>query len=127
MMRTKTRSIVIIASLVMLAAGVPVNFRGFCQEPPPPPGDVFSCRLERSASGAFRLILGGFFREGSTVSVGGTIPRKVKLRDPIPASNEFFTMILKGRICNGLPGNIVVTRPNGPPAPPFFCVERCPN
>jgi len=123
-MRTKTRSFLIAAPLVMVAMGFPTDFHSYGQDPPPPPGDVTSCRLERGSSGKYRLILDGTFQEGSTVSVGGVVPRKVKVSDPDPILG-LVTIVLKGRICSGLPGNIVVTRPSHAPGQPFFCARQC--
>ena len=94
---------------------------------PPPPPDVFACNLERSPTGAFSLILAGRFQEGGSVTIRGVPPKKVKLKDFDPGTNTFFKMILKGRLCENLPGNIVYVRPDGAAAQPFQCSERCTN
>lgn len=115
--------------------GVSVSFKckssGGSADPgdtPPPPPDVFACNLERSPTGAFSLIVTGtLFQDGGSVTIGGVHPRKVKFKDFNPGNNTFSRMILKGRLCDNLPGNIVYARPDGSPSRPFLCLERCPN
>ncbi len=97
---------------------------------PPPPGPVInSCKLKKTAMGGFKLIVTGTdFTEGITVTVGGVTPKKVKLKDPVAgAPNNFTKLILKGRICQGLPGAVVVVNPgpNGGASQPFACIESC--
>jgi hypothetical protein len=94
---------------------------------PPPLPDIFVCNLDRSPTGAFSLILFGRFQDGGSVTINGVPPKKVKLKDFDPGTNTFLRMILKGRICENLPGNIIYIRPDGPPAQPFQCAERCAN
>jgi hypothetical protein len=111
--------------------GVQVSFR--CNSPgaggPAPPPDVIaSCEIGRTAGGAFTLIvIGTNFQEGLTVTVGGKTPKRVKLRELDVASNTFRKLILKGNICGGLPGNIVVVNPNGIIHSPFLCPASCPT
>jgi hypothetical protein len=94
---------------------------------PPPLPDVFTCTLDRSPGGAFSLILTGHFQDGSLATVGDARPKKVKLRDFDQSTSRFSTMILKGRLCNNLPGNVIVVGPDGRPSNPFACVQRCPD
>lgn len=116
--------------------GINVQFR--CDSLPPiiivdgfAPPLVNGCRLKRDPSGAFSLdVIGSLFEQGITVTVSGIIPRKVKLKDPEPFNPRLFTRLtLKGRVCAGLPGNIVVTKPppNAVSSTPFFCNQRCPQ
>ena len=115
--------------------GVTVTFKckasspGPVDTPPPPPPlrAVFSCRFDRDSAGAFSLILTGLFQEGGSVFVNGVPPRKMKLKDFDSATNTFSRMILKGRLCDNLPGVIVYIRPDGLPSIPFQCLERCAN
>jgi len=94
---------------------------------PPPLPDVFACNLDRSPTGVFSLILIGRFQVGGSVTISGVPPKKVKLKDFDPGTNTFSKMILKGRVCENLPGIIVYFRPDRAAAQPFFCDERCPN
>jgi hypothetical protein len=92
---------------------------------------ITNCRLTRSSSGTFRLdITGRNIKRDATVTIGGVAPRKVKFRELEPGSNNSFSSIrAQGRVCRGLPGNIIVTNPgtNGGPSQPFNCTERCPT
>jgi hypothetical protein len=92
---------------------------------------ITNCRLSRSSSGTFRLdITGRNIKRDATVTIGGVAPRKVKFRELEPGSNNSFSSIrAQGRVCRGLPGNIIVTNPgtNGGPSQPFNCTERCPT
>lgn len=115
--------------------GVPVTFKCRSSSPgpvgtPPPPAPlraVFSCSLDRDSAGAFSLILTGLFQEGGSVFVNGVAPRKMKLKDFDSATNTFSRMILKGRLCDNLPGVIVYRRPDGLTAIPLQCSEGCAN
>jgi hypothetical protein len=96
---------------------------------------VNGCRLNRSASGTFTLeVFGRNIKQGATITVGGVSPRKIKFKDPDAEFPGGFTRVrLKGRVCNGLPGSIIVTNPSPfpgiPPVPSqaFACTERCPT
>ncbi|HLG14010.1 MAG TPA: hypothetical protein VJH03_05690, partial [Blastocatellia bacterium] len=115
--------------------GVQVTFT--CNTIPPPPGPIpppnpaviTGCTLERLASGTFTLdVVGRNIKRDATVTIGGKTPKKVKFKDLDPANAGAFSRItLKGRVCSGLPGNIVITNP-GPdgPSTPFLCDKTCP-
>jgi hypothetical protein len=96
--------------------------------PPPPSARVEACRVERSDAGAVSLIISGSrLREGAMVIVGGISPKKMKFKDAEPnVSGIFRTIIAKGRVCDALPGAIIVVNPNETPSAPFFCNQRCP-
>ncbi|HXG68605.1 MAG TPA: hypothetical protein VNO70_26150 [Blastocatellia bacterium] len=115
--------------------GVKITFT--CQSAAPPDdGDVgvnppliTSCDLKRSSSGTLSLVLvsnGSLngFKEGSTMTVGGVAPKKIKFKDQ-SAPGVFNRVVLKGGVCQGLPGVIVVTLPDGKTAPTFQCNESC--
>lgn len=102
------------------------NSPGPADSPPPLP-DILACRLDRTSTGAITLILTGRFQQGGSVSIGGVPVKKVKLKGSDPATNRYSTMILKGRICDALPGNIVYTPPDSGAATSFQCTERCTN
>jgi hypothetical protein len=110
--------------------GIQVSFtcRGSSQPDPPPAPQVSridSCQIERSASGAISLMLTGRFYDGVAVTVGGKSPKKMKMRDETQEANIYSKIILRGRICAGLPGMIAVLNPNGALSVPFHCGETC--
>jgi hypothetical protein len=84
---------------------------------------VFTCRLARSDSGGISLELNGLFVEGVSFSVNGVTPKKVKLKDS-SAPGRYTKAILKGRVCNGLPGLITTTNPGQAPSL-FQCATSC--
>ena len=86
---------------------------------------VFSCVIDRNDAGVFTLALIGRFRDGGSVTIGGVRPKKAKLKSFDPDTNTFSKMVLKGRICENLPGAIVYTRPDGVSSQPFQCSARC--
>lgn len=87
-----------------------------------------ACRVDRDEAGTFTLaIFGSGIREGATLTVGGVTAKKVKLRDPDPVDNTFNRIVVRKKFCDGLPGEIVVTNPNGTSSAPVFCGERCVN
>jgi hypothetical protein len=101
--------------------------------PPPPPGPgpdvavLTNCNLKRSAAGVFTLdVTGTNFRNGLTVTINGVSPKKVRLRDLQTGSNTFNRLTLKGRLCQNLPGSIVVTNPGARASAPFACAQSCP-
>ena len=104
-----------------------------CVETPVDLALVNGCKLDRDADGNFVLdVLGKNLKPGADIKVGSTTPKHIKFREPDPSfPGAFLRMTLRGRICQGLPGIIVVTNP--PPAPgvpvapsqPFPCTENC--
>jgi hypothetical protein len=94
---------------------------------PPPTALVQGCRLERSETGGFSLIISGVrFKEGAMLTVGGVLPKKLKFKDADPDEpGAFRTIIAKGRACNGLPGILLVTNPGERPNLPFQCNQSC--
>jgi hypothetical protein len=99
----------------------------------PPPGPapdlavVTGCKLERAESGAFLLdVTGTNIKAGATVTVGGVTPKKIKVLEVAPGTSNPTKLRLKKKICNGLPGNVIITNPGGAASQPFNCTERCP-
>ena len=85
------------------------------------------CRLDRDEAGSFILsIFGSGIREGAKLTVGGVAPKKLKLKGADP-SGTFTIAVAKGKFCNGLPGEIVITNPDGTSSVPVFCGARCEN
>lgn len=92
---------------------------------------VIACNLEREASGALSLTIIANppgIPDTATITVGGVTAKKMKFKDPVPDTNppRYRRVILKGRICQGLPGIIVVTTPDRVHSP-FMCSEVCSN
>ncbi|MEK6408965.1 MAG: hypothetical protein AABN34_18740 [Acidobacteriota bacterium] len=89
---------------------------------------IGGCRVDRDAAGTFSLsIFGKGFRDGSRVTVGGVKPKKLKFKGFDPADGGFTQMVVKGKFCDGLPGAIVITNPDGTSSAPMVCAERCLN
>ena len=89
--------------------------------------DVVSCTIERSDTGAFSLALTGRFHDGGSITINGVRPKKLKLKEFSAAANSFSRIILKGRLCENLPGGIVYTRPDGTAGQTFQCSAQCTN
>jgi hypothetical protein len=111
--------------------GVQVSFtcRGSSQPDPPPAAPqlsrIDSCQLERNSTGALSLTLTGRFLDGAAVTVGGKSPKKMKMKGETEERDVYSKIILKGRICEGLPGMISILNPNGALSVPFHCGEAC--
>lgn len=109
--------------------GIQVAFT--CNAPQPVQGGDFpqrrplitGCSVTRSQSGVFSLELTGRFEMGASVFINGVSPKKVKEKDRIDPQT-FGKLIIKGRVCKNLPGNIVVTNPGGAPTA-FQCDAGC--
>ncbi len=88
---------------------------------------ITSCRVERSETGVVSLIISGSnFKAGATVTVRGMTPKKLKFKDGDISNPAFFrTIIAKGRVCNELPGALVVTNINEGPSAAFQCNTSC--
>jgi hypothetical protein len=92
------------------------------------PVPISSCKVDRTESDGFTLTLGGHgFREGDTLMIGGVTPKKLKFKDSNPGNNSFSRIIVKGRVCEGLPGPIVYTPANGQRSFVFLCAASCQN
>jgi hypothetical protein len=126
--------------------GIQVTFT--CNSTPPPPvvcpdpnnpdcppnptetAVVNGCDLRREASGTFLLdIFGRNIKSGATVTIKGVSPKTIKFKDAEAGNPGAFTRItVKKRICQNLPGDIVIRNPgaNVAPSTAFFCQESCP-
>jgi hypothetical protein len=90
---------------------------------------VTGCRLDRRETGQFFLdITGTNIKQGATATVGGVTPKKIKVVEVAPGTQNPTKLRLVKKICGGLPGNVIITNPgpNGAPSQPFNCTERCP-
>ncbi|MEK6289724.1 MAG: hypothetical protein AABO57_28750, partial [Acidobacteriota bacterium] len=90
---------------------------------------VTSCKLDRQPTGQFFLdVTGTNIKEGAIATVGGVTPKKIKVVELVPGTNNPSKLRLVKKVCNGLPGNVIITNPgpNGVASQPFLCNERCP-
>jgi hypothetical protein len=99
--------------------------------PGPTPGAdiavVTSCKLERSESGTFFLdVTGTNIKPGAAITVGGVTPKKIKVLEVAPGTSNPTKLRLKKKICQGLPGNVIITNPGAVASQPLNCTERCP-
>ncbi|HKV39851.1 MAG TPA: hypothetical protein VJX67_11615, partial [Blastocatellia bacterium] len=93
---------------------------------PPNLAVVTGCSVNKNASGkAVLLITGSNIERGAGVTIGGSVPKKVKFIDPDPATNTFHGVLVSGGICASLPGVIVITNPGQPGSSPFQCNKGC--
>jgi hypothetical protein len=115
--------------------GVQVTFT--CSSSTTPGGDtppteiavVTGCKLDRQDTGQFFLdVTTTGAKQGATATVGGVTPKKIKVVAVQPGTTNPTTLRLVKKVCNGLPGNVIITNPgpNGAPSQPFNCTERCP-
>jgi hypothetical protein len=99
--------------------------------PPPPPAPseldlIVSCTLERSSSGSTSLVLVTNGISGDAdIRIGGIKAKKLKFMDQAEQPNTFGRVVVKGKVCRGLPGSVVVTYPDGRPIAPFVCAQGC--
>jgi len=97
--------------------------------PTPEIAVVTGCKLDRQETGQFFLdVTGTGIKEGAIATVGGVTPKKIKVVEVSPGTTNPTKLRLIKKVCNGLPGNVIITNPgpNGAPSQPFNCTERCP-
>jgi hypothetical protein len=89
-----------------------------------PPAD--RCELQRDANGSFSLIIsGGKYPANSTVTIGGVTPKKVKLQELDSTTGIYQRIVTRKKVCNGLPGDVVVKDSAGATVTSFFCNQSC--
>jgi hypothetical protein len=91
---------------------------------------VTSCHLDRQDTGQFFLdVTGTNIKPGATVTVGGVTPKKIKVVAVEPGTSNPTTLRLVKKVCNGLPGDVIITNTvaNGGPSQPKLCTEKCPT
>jgi hypothetical protein len=95
--------------------------------PPPPAGPaVTACELVRNSAGSFFLnVTGSNIQDGARVTVGGVPAKKVKFKGLDPVSNTFTSVQLKGGVCAMVPGEVVITNPDGIASAPFQFTQVC--
>jgi hypothetical protein len=88
---------------------------------------VTGCRLDRQTNGTFFLdVTGTNIKAGATATVGGVVPKKIKVVEVAPGTTNPTKLRLIKKICGGLPGTVIITNPGGAASQPFNCTERCP-
>jgi hypothetical protein len=88
---------------------------------------VTGCHLDRSDTGQFFLdVTGTNIKSGATVTVGGVTPKKIKTVIDGGTTGPTTLRLVK-KVCNGLPGDIIITNPGAPASQPKACSERCPS
>jgi len=93
---------------------------------PPTQAVVSSCRIDREETGALVLsIFGHGIRDGSTLTISGVTPKKVKFRDADPVDGSFTRILVRKKFCESLPGAIVITNPDGSLSQAALCNETC--
>jgi hypothetical protein len=95
--------------------------------PTPEIAVVTGCKLDRQDTGQFFLdVTGTGIKEGAIATVGGVTPKKIKVIEVTPGTTNPTKLRLVKKVCNGLPGNVVITNPGAAASQPFNCTERCP-
>jgi hypothetical protein len=97
--------------------------------PTPVIATVTACKLDRQDTGQFFLdVTGTGIKDGATVTVGGVAPKKIKVISVETGTTNPTVLRLLKKVCNGLPGNVVITNTvaGGAASQPFLCTERCP-
>jgi len=98
-----------------------------CSAPPPPPPQniplITACSVNRSASGKFILTVTGNNFIGTTFTIGGLSPKKVKLQ--VQVGSVFTQATIIGGFCGGLPGPILATNADGTKSALFQCNATC--
>jgi hypothetical protein len=95
--------------------------------PTPSIAVVTGCKLDRKDTGQFFLdVTGTNIKDGAIATVGGITPKKVKVIEVEAGTSNPTKLRLQKKICNGLPGNVVITNPGAAASQPFNCTERCP-
>ena len=115
--------------------GIQVTFKCNAPGTPTNPGSpldvatVTNCHLDRQPTGQFFLdVTGTKIKPNALVTVGGVTPKKIKVVEVEAGTNNPTKLRLVKKVCNGLPGNVIITNPgpNGAASQPFNCTERCP-
>ena len=75
----------------------------------------------------FRSVFGKGIRDGATMTVAGLAPKKLRFKGADATDGSFTQIVAKGKFCDGLPGAIVITNPDGTSSAPMVCGERCLN
>jgi hypothetical protein len=93
---------------------------------PPVPLPTDRCELQRDAAGNFSLIIsGGKYPANSTVTIGGVTPKKVKWQELDSTTGIYQRIVTRKKVCNGLPGDVVVKDSAGATVTSFFCNQSC--
>jgi hypothetical protein len=105
--------------------GVITVFARSTQAPPDGRAILDRCSVSRSSSGSYSLtIVGRNIKEDAAVTVGGSVPKKIKFKDEV-SPGVFTRLVVKKKFCQGLPGAIVITNPGAQPSAPLLCSSSC--
>lgn len=110
--------------------GIQVSFTcrgssGAEASPSPAPKRLLGCAVKRKPSGAFVLILETTgVEEGVSLNVGTITPKKIAYKKPIEGTGLFRKLQVKGAVCGGLPGPVLLSLPGGE-TETFQCAAAC--
>ncbi|MEN3332465.1 MAG: hypothetical protein V7641_1830 [Blastocatellia bacterium] len=104
----------------------PATGGGGSGDTPPSSSLTDRCELQRDANGSFSLIItGGKYPANSTVTIGGVAPKKVKMQEMDSATGMYQRIVTRKKVCNGLPGDVMVRDSAGAVVTAFFCNQSC--
>jgi hypothetical protein len=94
--------------------------------PPANVAVVNGCRADREADGSFSLsVFGRNIMQGARITVGGVVPGKTKFKGLETGTNMFTRVVLKKKVCNALPGVIIIENPGQAASQAFQCNDTC--
>jgi hypothetical protein len=84
------------------------------------------CTLQRDEAGNYSLLIsGGKYPEGFTLTIGGVEPKKIKPQERDATTGMYQSILVKKKVCNGLPGNVVIKDAAGATVANFLCNQTC--
>jgi hypothetical protein len=84
------------------------------------------CALQRDEAGNYSLLIsGGKYPADVTLTIGGVTPKKIKPQDRDAATGMYQSILVKKKVCNGLPGNVVIKDAAGATVSSFICNQTC--
>jgi hypothetical protein len=84
------------------------------------------CALQRDEVGNYSLLIsGGKYPADFSLTIGGVTPKKIKPQERDAATGMYQSILVKKKVCNGLPGNVVIKDAAGATVSSFFCNQTC--
>lgn len=84
------------------------------------------CELQRDESGNYSLMItGGKYPADFTMTIGGVVPKKMKPQGLDSATGMYQSILVKKKVCNGLPGTVVIKDAAGATISSFACNQTC--